>query len=69
MDESSKHKERLYPETLQEFCGRWKVPISWGYQHTRMKGPDRLPHIKAGKYIRVLPEEGDRWMAARSKKI
>jgi hypothetical protein len=52
----------IRPETLVEFCERWNVPLSWGYRYTRMKGEKRLPHIKAGKYIRVIPEEGDSWM-------
>ena len=69
MNQSEKRNERFYPETLQEFCERWKVPISWGYRHTRMKGACKLPHIKAGKYIRVIPEVGDKWMAARSRTI
>lgn len=54
--------ESLQPETLEEFCSRWKVKLSWGYRRTRMSGEDRLPHIKVGKYIRVIPEIGDSWM-------
>lgn len=61
----SSPEKKLAPETLKEFCDRWKLPISWGYRHTRMKGKDRLPHVKAGKYIRVLPDEGDQWMIER----
>lgn len=57
-----KNEAPVQPETLEEFCKRWKVPISWGYRYTRLKGPGRLPHIKAGKYIRIVPKEGDAWM-------
>ena len=67
MKETEIQKELCEPETLQEFCDRWKLPLSWGYRHTRMKGPDRLPHIKAGKYIRVIPEEADAWMKKRPR--
>lgn len=55
------------PETLQAFCDRWGVSISWGYRYTRMQGENRLPHYKIGKYIRVLPEEGDAWMMNKSR--
>lgn len=65
MDQPFQNKEdqqKIQPETLEEFCTRWKVPISWGYRYTRMQGKSRLPHIKAGKYIRIIPTEADAWM-------
>lgn len=58
-------EKKLAPETLQEFCDRWQLRLSWGYRYTRMKGKDQLPHIKVGKYIRVLPEKADKWMMNR----
>ena len=29
-----------------------KVPKSWVYERTRGRGPDQLPFIKLGKYLR-----------------
>ena len=66
MEEEKQAERKIKPETLQEFCDRWGLPISWGYRYTRMKGKDRLPHIKAGKYIRVIPQQGDEWMISRN---
>jgi hypothetical protein len=28
------------------------VPTSWVYSRTRIKGPDKIPHIRCGKYVR-----------------
>jgi hypothetical protein len=28
------------------------VPVSWVYERTRMRGKERIPHIKLGKYLR-----------------
>jgi hypothetical protein len=60
------NSEPIQPETLQEFCDRWKVDLSWGYRYTRMRGQSRLPHVKAGKYIRIIPHEADEWMRRMS---
>jgi excisionase family DNA binding protein len=38
--------------TVDELAERLKVPKSWVYSKTREKGPDAMPRIKTGKYIR-----------------
>ena len=38
--------------TVDELADRLKVPKSWVYGKTMYKGPDAIPRIKAGKYIR-----------------
>ena len=38
---------------LAEFLG---VPKSWIYDRTRGKGPEVIPHMKFGKYVRFAPE-------------
>ena len=38
--------------TVEELAQLLKVPKSWIYQRTRLRGRDRLPHIKVGKYVR-----------------
>jgi hypothetical protein len=39
--------------TLSEFLG---VPKTWIYDRTRENGPEVIPHMKFGKYIRFAPE-------------
>jgi len=41
------------PEALAGFLG---VPVGWVYKRTRKSGPDKIPHIKLGKYVRFNPE-------------
>ena len=38
--------------TVDELAEHLKVPKSWIYSRTREKGPDSIPRIQAGKYIR-----------------
>jgi len=64
-EQQDKTKKNVRVETLQQFCDRWQLPISWGYRYTRLEGPEGLPHVKAGKYIRVIPDVGDAWMMDR----
>ena len=38
--------------TIDEMSQRLKVPKSWLYSRTRQAGPDAIPRIKVGKYLR-----------------
>ena len=38
--------------TVDELAQLLKVPRTWIYQRTRLRGNERLPHIKVGKYVR-----------------
>jgi excisionase family DNA binding protein len=38
--------------TADELAQFLKVPRGWVYERTRRRGPDRLPFIKLGKYVR-----------------
>jgi hypothetical protein len=40
------------PEDLAEYLN---VPVGWIYKRTRKNGPETLPHIKLGKYLRFDP--------------
>lgn len=51
-----------YYKTPQEEAERLGVDISWIYRRVRMKGKDRLPHRKCGKYIRLVQEETDKYL-------
>ena len=41
------------PEILASYLG---VPVSWVYKRTRKNGPELIPHVKLGKYVRFDPE-------------
>ncbi len=43
------------------------VPPSWIYQRTRQTGPDTIPKIKVGKYIRFQLEEVMDWLRAQGE--
>lgn len=38
--------------TVAQVAELLKVPISWVYKRTKRRAPDRLPHLKFGKYVR-----------------
>ena len=47
---SNSRENRLL--TVEEVARRFKVPKSWLYDRTRPNGPECIPHIKLGKYVR-----------------
>jgi hypothetical protein len=42
--------------TPHEMATILNVPVSWIYQRTRL-GPEAIPHVKMGKYVRFNPAE------------
>ncbi len=50
---------------IKELAERLKVPISWVYDRTRLKGPECIPHYKIGKYVRFKESEVVTFLAAR----
>lgn len=38
--------------TVSELAGHLNVNEGWVYDRTRKGGPDQLPHLKIGKYVR-----------------
>ena len=42
--------------TVKELADLLSVPTSWLYQRTRL-GPEFIPFVKVGKYVRFNPEE------------
>jgi hypothetical protein len=50
-----------------ELANRWRVPLSWVYSKTRKSGPDAIPRIRLGKYLRFKPEEVDLWLMRCNK--
>ena len=47
---------------LADYLG---VPRTWIYDRTREDGPERIPHVKLGKYVRFNPDsvEFQRWLS------
>jgi len=53
--------------TSAELAEELKVPLSWVYSRTRQRGPDVIPMIRVGRYIRYrLPEVLD-WLVRKDK--
>jgi len=51
--------------TIDEMAAVLKVPPSWLYSRTRIKGADSIPHLKVGKYCRFEREKVFAWIEAR----
>ena len=54
--------------TLDEMAETLKVPKSWVYSRTRETGPDAIPRIKVGKYLRFRLNEVMNWIEERQDK-
>ena len=52
--------------TLKEEAQRLKVPLSWMYSRTRIKGGD-FPVIRVGKYCRVNHKAVMDWIAKQAQ--
>ncbi len=63
----SKQINHLVYETIDELVARTKLPKSWIYSRTRETGPDAIPRLKMGKYLRFVPCEVDAWLRKQSE--
>lgn len=48
--------------TPQELAKRLKVPVSWIYKQTARRGPDSIPVLRCGIYLRFSWPEVCAWM-------
>lgn len=48
--------------TVSEIAQTLKVPVSWIYERSRRRGPERIPHIKLGKYLRFEITAVQNWL-------
>jgi len=62
MDPNNGFEELL---TVEEVAQLLKVPRSWVYERTRLRGSERLPHVKLGKYVRFEESAIRAWVRAR----
>jgi predicted DNA-binding transcriptional regulator AlpA len=44
------------------------VPKSWVYSRTRQTGPESMPRLKIGKYLRFRLEDVIEWIEYQNKK-
>ena len=51
--------------SVDDLAEHLEVPRTWIYERTRRSGPEIIPHIKLGKYVRFNPESKDfqRWLS------
>jgi hypothetical protein len=47
---------------VEELAELLKVPISWVYSRTRETGPNSIPRLRVGKYIRFQLNEVLLWL-------
>ena len=53
--------------TVTEMAKKLKVPKSWIYSRTRQKGPDAIPRVQVGKYIRFCEHNVFEWLKTLQK--
>ncbi len=53
--------------TISEMAERLKVPKSWLYARTRIKGPEAIPRLKVGKYLRFVEADVLAWLGKESE--
>ena len=57
-----KSQSNNYFLTLEDLALRLKVKKSWIYSRTRESGPNSIPRIKIGKYLRFNWQEVRDWL-------
>ena len=55
-------------QTVAEIAAALKVPVAWVYERTRRRGPEQMPHLKIGKYLRFRPNEVADWLERFERK-
>lgn len=53
--------------TVDELAEALKVPKSWLYSRTRDTGPEAIPRVKVGKYIRFVEREVMEWLKRKQE--
>jgi hypothetical protein len=52
---------------IDEMAADLKVPKSWLYGQTRLKGKHTIPCLRVGKYLRFDPIEVRGWLKQRTQ--
>lgn len=53
--------------TVHELAAFLKVPLSWVYSRTREKGPDSIPRLMCGRYVRIPKQAAVKWLESRQE--
>lgn len=54
---------------VEEIAKGLRVPISWVYSQTRMPpGPNTIPYVRVGKYLRFEFEKVLKWLESKQAK-
>jgi len=53
--------------TIDDLSGMLNVPKSWLYSRTRETGPDAMPRLKVGKYLRFEWDKVQVWLHQQSE--
>jgi excisionase family DNA binding protein len=56
--------ENLRILTVDDVATLLRVPKTWVYEHSRLRGRRRIPHKKLGKYLRFAEQEVQAWFAS-----
>ena len=48
--------------TIEKMADILSVKRSWLYLHNRAKGPDSIPRVSVGKYVRYVPADVLEWL-------
>jgi len=47
---------------IEAIAANYDLPLSWFYAPARRRGPNPLPVLKCGKYLRCRPSDVENWM-------
>ncbi len=53
--------------TIDELAEKLRVPKSWIYGQTRRKGPDCIPCVRVGKYLRFREQDVMAWLEGQKE--
>jgi excisionase family DNA binding protein len=48
--------------SVEEVAELFRVPVSWVYEHTRRRSPNRIPGFRLGKYWRFRKSDVLAWI-------
>jgi excisionase family DNA binding protein len=55
-------------KTPEQLAEKLNVHKSWIYARTRESGPDAMPRVKVGKYVRFEEEKVMEWLEKQNQK-
>jgi predicted DNA-binding transcriptional regulator AlpA len=62
------YQEMAYDMDVRDVCREYKLGPSWVYSRTRDGGPEWIPHLKLGKYLRFDRVEIQVWIRNKNRR-